>query len=359
MIHIEDLNLKVGSFALRDVCLDIKRGEYFVLLGASGSGKTLLLESLCGLHRIDSGRVLIDGMDVTHFEPRRRRIGYLPQDYALFPHLPVRYNVGFGLANPISLLFGLADESIHQLLEMAGIASLAHRLPGQLSGGEQQRVALSRALAVQPELLLLDEPVSALDERTRDRLCRELKRLQRTTKATTIHVCHNFTEMMEVADRVGVIDEGRIVQVGTPGEVLERPVNQRIAQFVQAENLLSGVASDAGRWLRLTCSDGMQFVAPHRGTLPHDVRFMVRPENVVLSTSPLQHVPDGTALFEGRVRDIVDQGPVVELTVECSTGTPLRVSLGKKDFRAAAPEVGGHAYLAVQATDVHFWADEE
>jgi ABC-type Fe3+/spermidine/putrescine transport system ATPase subunit len=357
VIYLDHLNFSVGSFALQDVCLEIRQGEYFVLLGPSGSGKTLLLECLCGLHRIDSGRIVIDDDDVSRLEPRQRQIGYLPQDYALFPHLPVKYNVAFGLANPLSVLLGVVDDPVQQLLEMVGISALRHRLPGHLSGGEQQRVALTRALAVAPRLLLLDEPVSALDEQTRDRLCRDLRRLQRETNTTTIHVCHNFSEMMAVADRVGVIDQGRIVQVGHPEEVLERPISPAIAEFVQAENLLSGTVSEAGNWLRLCSADGLVFYAARDGNLPKRVRFMVRPENILLSTEPFGEMPDGSTMLVGRVHEIIDEGRLVELSVDCAAQTRLQISLGKKSFRTHRPVVGGPAYLAIHADDVHVWPE--
>jgi ABC-type Fe3+/spermidine/putrescine transport system ATPase subunit len=357
VICLDHLNFAVGSFALRDVCLEIRPGEYFVLLGASGSGKTLLLECLCGLHQIDSGRIVMDQEDITGIEPRQRRIGYLPQDYALFPHLPVKYNVGFGLANPLSMALGLAEDPVQRLLEMVGISDLRHRLPGHLSGGERQRVALARALAVAPRLLLLDEPVSALDERTRDRLCRDLRHLQRETNTTTIHVCHNFSEMMAVADRVGVIEQGRIVQVGNPEEVLERPGSPAIAEFVRAENLLSATVSEQGPWSRLVCADGSVFYASREHDLPSQVRFMVRPENIFLSTQPFGVMPDGTTLLQGRVHEIIDEGRLVEVTVDCAAQTRVHVSLGKKDFRTHQPVVGGAAYLAIHAEDVHVWPE--
>ncbi len=349
MIRIENLNLAVGKFALRDVSLHVRPGEYFVLLGPSGSGKTLLLESLCGLNRIDSGAISIDGSDVTHFEPRHRGVGYVPQDYALFPHRNVRRNVAFGCRNADS-------QRVQQLIETVGIAHLADRLPGKLSGGEKQRVALARALAVRPRVLLLDEPVSALDEQTRDALCRELKLLQRSTQTTTIHVCHNFAEMLTVADRVGVIQQGQVLQVGTPQELLQRPCNVDVARFVQAGNLLNArVRAADGPWTTLLCDGNMELrvTAPAAATDDGQVVVMVRPENIHLASAHPENLPPGTTVLEGSIRELLDLGPVVKVSVACGQNTELLVSLGKRAFNRCGIRTGDHVYLSVAAEDVH------
>lgn len=348
MIRIEQLSFAVGSFALRDVWLHVRPGEYFVLLGPSGSGKTLLLECICGLGRIGSGRIWIDGREVTHLEPRHRGVGYVPQDYALFPHLSVRRNVAFGKRNP-------ASRQVAQLLRTVGVAQLADRFPGKLSGGEKQRVALARALAVEPRVLMLDEPVSALDEQTRDSLCRELKRLQRTTRTTIIHVCHNFAEMLLVADRVGIIQQGRILQVGTTRELLERPIDSRVARFVQAGNLLPARAEPEGRWTRLQCAANMEFRATARDATEVEgpVVVMVRPENVHLASARPEDRPPGTTVLEGTVRELLDLGPVYRATVTCQAEVELLVSLGKKEFGRCHAGVGDRVFLSVSPDDVH------
>ncbi|MHC4180187.1 MAG: ABC transporter ATP-binding protein, partial [Planctomycetota bacterium] len=300
MIQIERLNFSVGSFALRDVSLHVAPGEYFVLLGPTGSGKTLLVECLCGLNRIHSGRILIAGADVTHREPRSRDIGYLPQDYALFPHQTVRRNICFGLKKR-RLPPAAIRRQVDQLMGRLRLAHLAERFPGKLSGGEKQRVALARALAIRPRVLALDEPVSALDEQTRDDLCRQLKQLQKSTKTTTVHVCHNFVEMLAVADRVGIIEQGRILQVGTPQEVLERPNSTRVARFVQAGNRLSARAEPDGEWVRLACAGGVEFRAPRldSGCPDGEVVVMVRPESIRLGLTSLENedLPPGTTIL--------------------------------------------------------------
>lgn len=355
MIVVDRLRYAVGTFALQDISLEVPRGEYFVLLGPSGSGKTLLLESLCGLHRISAGRVLVDGNDVTRLEPRRRRIGYLPQDYALFPHLSVRANVAFGLHHPLAARLGAARPQIDELLKLVDIELLARRKPRTLSGGEKQRVALARALAVQPLVLLLDEPVSALDEQMRDTLCRQIKDLQRRTGTTTIHVCHNFAEMLAVADRVGVIQGGRIIQVGTPQEILQRPRNRFVAQFVQAGNVLAGRAVADGRWLRITCPAGLEFRAERAGAafVAGVVTFVIRPENIGVVREARAAAPPESTCWPGAVTEVADRGATVKITVASPCGLTVQALLSRKEFLRLSVQPGDQVNLSVAPGDVH------
>jgi len=241
MIRTERLNFSVGQFALRDVTLDVREGEYFVLLGKPGSGKTLLLECVAGLKRISGGTITIGGRRVERAEPRDRGIGYVPQDYALFAARNVRKNIEFGLRvrrYPPSR----RRERARQLAVMLGIEHLLERSTEGLSGGERQRVALARALSAEPGILLLDEPVSALDDETREGILVELRRIQRQTKTTTIHVCHDLNEMRCVADRVGVLRDGRLIQVGSPDEVSRRPAEPHVARLFRLGTVLTGAA---------------------------------------------------------------------------------------------------------------------
>ncbi len=349
MIRIDQLDFAVGSFALKDVSLHVRPGEYFVLLGPTGSGKTLLVEALCGLSRIDSGRISLGGIDVTYLEPRLRNIGYVPQDYALFPHKTVRANIHYGLRyRPLSV--DDARQEVDRLMEQLGLSHLANRLPRNLSGGEKQRVALARALAIGPQVLLLDEPVSALDEQTRDRLCRLLKQLQRDTETTTVHVCHNFAEMLTVADRVGIIHEGRIVQVGTPQDVLERPVSTLVARFMQAGNIFRAKARGGDGSIPLTCLGDMQL-------RPAEVAVMVRPENIRVQRTPPHDMPPGTTVLEGSVAEIVHLGPTTNISVACGEDALLRISLGKREFRRLALNLSDRVHLAIAPDDVHVMSE--
>jgi ABC-type Fe3+/spermidine/putrescine transport system ATPase subunit len=245
MVRIEQLNVTFGEFALADVSLDIRSREYFVVLGPTGAGKTVLLECIAGLTRPDSGRIRLGDRDVTALPPEQRRVGYLPQDYALFPHLTVRQNIGFGLM--VRRRSAEIPAKIGRLAGLLGIGHLLDRLPARLSGGEKQRVALARALAIDPEIMLLDEPLSALDVATRERISDELRRIHDNTGVTSLHICHNFDETLRLADRVALLHQGRIVQVGTPDDILRRPNCRFAAEFVRAENVFEGHAEAAGR----------------------------------------------------------------------------------------------------------------
>jgi len=217
-LTVETLTLKAGSFSLERVSLNIEQGEYFVLMGMTGTGKSLFLKAVCGLARIATGRILINGKDVTDKEPRFRKIGYVPQNGGLFPHLNVRDNIRF----PMSLKKEKADEveqDYARIVEHLGVEELLDRSVLNLSGGEQQKVALARALATGPELLVLDEPVCALDEPTRYEICHDLCQAQKEFGVATLHVCHSLEEAELVSDRVGVMAGGQLIATGTLSEL--------------------------------------------------------------------------------------------------------------------------------------------
>lgn len=234
MIRTEEIIFQVGEFELKRLSIEIASGEYFILLGPPGSGKTIFLECLCGLKRLTSGKIYIDGRDVTRLEPRLRNIGYVPQDYALFPHLSVEQNIAFGLR-----VRGRTQDNVAETADMLGITQLLSRSTAGLSGGEKQRVALARALVLQPKILLLDEPVCALDEVTRQEVCKQLLAIQRKLGLTTIHVSHNLEEAFSVADRAAILHKGVLQQVGPMDELLCEPSSDFVSHFMRAEKRLS------------------------------------------------------------------------------------------------------------------------
>jgi len=243
MIRAEEIYFSIGTFELHHLSIDIAEGEYFILLGPPGSGKTIFLECLCGLKKIQSGQIRIDGRDVTNLEPRRRGIGYVPQDYALFPHLSVERNITFGLR-----AHGYEETNITETADLLGIRHLLSRSIDGLSGGEKQRVALARALVLKPKILLLDEPVCALDEVTRQQVCAQLSDIQRRLGLTTVHVSHNLEEAFSVADRAAILHQGVLQQVGTLDELLRRPKSEFVARFMRCENIFR--AEVVGRGIR-------------------------------------------------------------------------------------------------------------
>ena len=241
-VQLVELRRKFGQVsALDGLSLDLAPGELVALLGPSGCGKTTALRSLAGLERLDSGRVLLDGRDITHMPASRRDMGMVFQAYSLFPHLTARDNVAFGLRLR-RMASGERQRVADRLLELVHLADKGGSYPHQLSGGQQQRVALARALAIEPQVLLLDEPLSALDAKVRAQLRDEIRRIQTEVGITTLFVTHDQDEALAIADRVAVIFAGRLEQIAPPAELYERPRTARVAEFVGLSNHLRGMA---------------------------------------------------------------------------------------------------------------------
>jgi ABC-type sugar transport system ATPase subunit len=282
--------------SVRDFSLDVAEGELFVLLGPSGSGKTTILRLVAGLEAVQSGQVWIGERDVTRLAPNERNVGMVFQSYALFPHMTVEQNVAFGMA----VRRRPRDEISRRVSEVAsilGIESLLDRLPRQLSGGERQRIALGRALVRDPDVLLLDEPLSNLDAQLRIQTRSEIVRLQARLRITTVYVTHDQTEALGMGHRVGVVREGRLEQVGTPQEVYERPTTLFVARFVGTPpmNVFAARTEDGAVW-----AGGLRVA--RAGNVSGEVLLGVRPEHVhvrgsrwsdnVPGRSGLSHAPD-------------------------------------------------------------------
>jgi iron(III) transport system ATP-binding protein len=239
-VEAQHVGLSYGApRVLREICLTVEPGEFFALLGPSGSGKSTLLRLIAGFARHQSGQILVGGRDVTAMPPWKRNVGMVFQNYALWPHMTVERNVAFGLEER-KLPRDEVRRRTAEALELVGLAGYGARRPNQLSGGQQQRVALARTLAIEPQLLLLDEPLSNLDAKLRVQMRHELLALHRRLGITTIFVTHDQEEAMTICDRIAVMDQGVIQQVGTPMELFDQPVNRFVAQFVGSVNLFEG-----------------------------------------------------------------------------------------------------------------------
>ncbi len=244
-VEARAISLSFGETqVLRDIDVVIEPGEFFALLGPSGCGKSTLLRLIAGFNQAQSGALLVDGEDISRVPPWKRNVGMVFQSYALWPHMTVAQNVAFGLEER-RLPREQIETRVRQALELVGLEALAARRPGQLSGGQQQRVALARTLAIEPRVLLLDEPLSNLDAKLRVHMRRELLTMQRKLGITTLFVTHDQEEAMTTADRIAVMNEGVIQQVGSPVELYDRPVNRFVAEFVGTINLLPGRLSTA------------------------------------------------------------------------------------------------------------------
>ena len=331
-----------GTQALEPATLDIARGETLVLLGPSGCGKTTMLRIIAGLELPDAGgKVLFDGKDMTLVPIERRNVGMVFQSYALFPNMSVADNIGYGLK-----IRGVAGKErasrVAELVALTNITGLEDRRIDQLSGGQRQRVALARAVAIRPGILLLDEPLTALDAALRDRLRGELNRLLRALGITAIYVTHDQAEAMELGDRVVVMRKGAIVQIGSPREIYFEPKNRFVAEFVGAANVIEAPLADG----HLILPGGRQPVDP-AANLPAAVA-MIRPESVGIveaRTAPLTGIIDSVSFVGDRQRLVVSGAAQKPLTVDApntiklKAGERIGLSIAPGAVRLLPPEV--------------------
>lgn len=341
-LAVESLSVQYGAaLALDGLSLEIGAGELFVLLGGSGSGKTTLLRALGGFIRPSAGRIVLDGQDVTHLPPHRRPVNTTFQSYALFPHMSVADNVGFGLRRQGVARAEIARR-VAELLDLVRLRDFAGRRPDALSGGQRQRVALARALAPRPKLLLLDEPLSALDRNLREQTRQELLRVQRGTGTTFVLVTHDQDEALAMATRIGLLHRGRLAQVGTPAEIYERPASRYVAEFMGAANLLPAVLREAGPapLLDVAGVGAMRAATPAPGSGPPGTTLYValRPERLRLAAVSAaasggrgdpgaETVAEGAVnRAEGTVVESAYRGVAVDHVVRLASGVALLVS---------------------------------
>jgi putrescine transport system ATP-binding protein len=331
-VRLSNVTKKFGDFTAVDaVSLDISRGEIFCLLGGSGSGKTTLLRMLAGFERPSAGQILIDGVDMSAVPPYERPVNMMFQSYALFPHMSVDKNVGFGLEQE-----GLSRADIRrqvgEMLDIVRMGDYGARKPHQLSGGQRQRVALARALVKRPKLLLLDEPLAALDKKLREHTQFELLNIQQRLGVTFIVVTHDQEEAMTLGQRLGVMDRGRIVQVGTPADIYESPATRFVADFIGSVNMFEGRVSEQGAdFVHIECSElGCAVRAERgvRGVRGTTVWTAIRPEKISISREhPPGAADGGENAVRGTVREIAYMGDMSIYLVQIPSGKMLRVTL--------------------------------
>jgi ABC-type sugar transport system ATPase subunit len=343
MITINDLSVHVGDFSLSDIDLTINDQEYFVILGPTGAGKTVLIESLAGLHRCRAGTIWIDGADITAVPPEQRQIGYVPQDYALFPFLTVSGNITFGLRGrhtPQNMIKKKVDALAHLL----HLSHLLDRDVRTLSGGEKQRVALARALATSPRILLLDEPLGSLDVRTAKYLRLELRRLHEELGVTTLHVTHNLIEAEEMADRMAIMNMGSVEQIGTPEEVFFDPRSETVADLIGTPNILNcDRVKPIGHGLVEAVCGGISIILPlHDGGIKKIALF---PRDIYISATK----PPGPELnrFQGVVTDIQPFSSLARLTVQVGKNR-LLAELPKDIFEEMGIKTGQEVFLILK-----------
>jgi len=346
VLSIVSLSITLGGFSVRDVSLEVKPDEYFIILGPTGAGKTILLETIAGIHAPDSGKIFLDDREITALEPRERNTGMVYQDYMLFPHLTVEENIAFGLRQK-NIPRDEQRAIVEEMCMLLEIGHLAGRYPGTLSGGEQQRVALARALVLRPAILLLDEPMSALDSRTRERMRSELSRIRKLTGTTIVQITHHFDDVFALADRIAIMREGRIVQVGETSEVFLHPADTFVAEFLGIGNIIRGNSVMAGKIAKITPARGPAFFAA--SDIVGDVVATLHAEDVILSKAPFESSARNG--LPGTVSEIIPSGSTVRVILDA--GFPLTALLTRESCRDLDLEPGSSVYATFKATAVH------
>ena len=346
MVELRSVTKCFGAFAaVSEVDLVIREGEFLTLLGPSGCGKTTLLRIISGFETPTEGSIWLDGEDVTHVPPYRRNVNQVFQSYALFPHLTVEDNISFGLKMQKRPSAEIADR-VREVIELVSLRDLERRKPAQLSGGQRQRVALARAIVCRPKVLLLDEPLSALDAKLRHAMQAELKRLQKKLGITFVFVTHDQQEALAMSDRIAVVNHGRVEQIGAVSEIYHAPKTAFVANFIGQANILRGtvVASEPGI-LRLRLAPDVEIRLPHAGShaLGTELWISIRPERLRLQRTR----PDGEDAFEAGVEDETFKGALEELSLRTDSGLELTAIVTNKSAAQAPFRKGDRVWCSL------------
>lgn len=343
MIRIERLNIRLQEFRLRNINLLVKKNEFFMLMGPTGSGKTVLLEAIAGLIPASTGKIIIQGEDVTRLPSEKRGVGIVYQDHALFPHLTVLENITYGLRFH-KMQKEEGEKRLHKLTHFLNLKHLLRRFPLNLSGGEKQRVALARALIVRPRLLLLDEPLSALDPNFREEIRNALKRLHENTDTTFLMVTHDFVEALALADRGAVIDHGAIQQVGAIHNIFQRPTSVPVADFVGMKNLFEAEFQDEAAYV------GGIKIRMDKAPEKYHKYLAIRPEDITVARNSLPSEHENT--FPCLIAGITSQGFAYEVHVK-TKDVLFKVLVTKKSLVDLKLREGHDAYVSFETVSVH------
>lgn len=336
-IQVRNLTKKFGSFtAVEDATFQLQSGELVALLGPSGSGKSTILRMIAGLEAPDAGSILLKGEEATNLSPKERNIGFVFQHYALFKHMTVWENVAFGL-HVRKTSKSEINERVREMINLVQLDGMENRYPSQLSGGQRQRVALARSLAPRPKVLLLDEPFGALDAKVRGELREWIQRLHEQSQLTTLFVTHDQHEALEIANKILVIHEGRIVQEGTPDEIFDRPATAFVAQFVGDSNFIESVVEEKG----LVLWGPFRFSVDPKIPAGRPVRIYFRPNDVYVSSV------QETLQVPATIRKTLFLGALIEMRLEVAPGKIIHANVPKGVFQASGFRLGQQVFVGI------------
>jgi molybdate transport system ATP-binding protein len=355
LLEVRNLHVDLGEFSLRGTDLAISEGDYCCLIGDSGAGKSVLLETMVGSFRPHKGKVLLHGRDVTDWPPERRNLGIVYQDFMLFPHLNVFDNIAFGLRRQKSFRTALKSE-VHSIAARVGIEHLLHRDIKTLSGGEQQRAALARALITRPQVLLLDEAFSALDVASRERMRRLLRELVKELHVTVLHVTHDMEDVWALADQVAVLHDGQILQTGSPEHIFSCPHPEFVAEFLGARNVLQGSVLDCdASGLTHISVEQTRLYSADPASVDHRVQLSVRPEELAVAQKQLPITLRNQ--IPVRIQGLERRGPLVWITGKAA-GFSLEAAVTVSGAREQKLKVGDEAVFAFSASSLRIIASE-
>ncbi len=281
-LEIKNLSIDLKTFYLKDISFSLKRGEYLCIIGPTGAGKTILLESIIGIYKPLMGKIFLNGKDITKLPPEKRKIGIIYQDYALFPHFTIKKNIEYGLKNK-------DNSKLSEICSILNIDHLLERKPETLSGGEKQRVALARALIVEPKLLLMDEPFSALDNQTKFKTRQLIRNVVKKFNITVIHITHDFDDIWALANKIAIIKDGKLLQFGSLEEIMFKPKNEFVAEFT-GTNILEGVVKEIKDNLTHISINGQEILSIDKSEIGKKVKIAIRPENIIVFKNKPQNL---------------------------------------------------------------------